>query len=313
MSKRPELPTETGSFDRLYRRLPVIKRRAAAVGVELVYDVQAEGSTGPERQKEMFAASLGKLALASALIKVPNILLDDKLVILDTDVREGGGAYDKEDVNLLDIVGEPVITVDQAMYDMLANSGETAYRLLSQRLAKSIGGDGDNAERLNELYRSLGYTRTNVIQRENGIEIGESSPVEVIKQLDAIHDAAQQEGSHSLAGTAWLALSMGQREGNGMRRFNLPKAIDLLSKTGEYNGDPLDKHVYRHEAGHLILPDDNVIKYCFMTRSRSMNPAYRYLNELVLATATNELAAYAGIPRVRLLGLRGLVGYPVSR
>lgn len=317
MSKRPGLPTQPGSFDELYHRLPVIKRRAAAVGVDLYYDVQAEGYAGPDRDRGMFAASLGKLVLAEAIIKEPAVCGGDNLVIMDSDLRDGGGVYDKANMIRQGFVEQSTVNVEQAVFDMLAHSGETAYRVLSQRLAHTIGPGDTVGDALNQRYHDLGYRHTNVMPREEGAEIGSTSPNEVIRQIDAIHDTIndkdQDPDTKRLASTAWIALSMGQTVGNGMRRFNLPEGFDLLSKTGEYNGDPLDSHVYRHEAGHLILPDDNVIKYCFMTRSRSMNSAYKYLNELVLASATNVVAKYSGIPRVRLLGLRGLVGFPISR
>jgi hypothetical protein len=305
MSEQTGVPTQRGSFAELRERLPLIQQRAARVGVDLRYDVRAERPVGFERHLPMFAASLGKLPLALMLVTDPRIQRHDRVVIRNSDIREGGGAYDLTALRQQGITGEYTITVDKAVMDMLARSGNTAYRVLSRDIA-DLDHMGDRVgEALNKRYNALGFEQTTVVPREAGAELGETTPEEVIRQLNAIQEAVRQQGPDSLAATAWHAMASNER-GSGMRLFNMPEGYDLVSKTGEYNGDDDDAHVYRHEAGHLILPDDSAIEYCFMTRSRSMNRAYRAVNERVLSSATNEVAKYAGLRRPRLLGLRAL-------
>ncbi len=308
MSNQIEVRTYTGSFTVLGHNLAKIQERATSYGVDFRYDVWDGEHASHERDIPMFAASLGKLPLALAVSTEPGIHRNDEVVIRSSDLRNGRGAYDLTEMRQHGINGIFTTTVEEAVRDMLGRSGNTAYRVLARELADRHGMGESVGELLNERYFALGFPRTNVMPRVASAEIGLTTPEEVMKQFSAIEDAAAEQGSQSLAATAWHALSIDNSRGNGLRRFVLPDGYDLLSKSAEYNGDENDPHVYRHEAGNLILGDDRVIKYCFMTQSRSRHPVHRLTTEMALARATNEVAKYANFELPRLLGLRALVG-----
>lgn len=302
-----------GDGHRLQKRLSEIRLQASGLGVTVAYDVHTpEGNRyGRDRDARIFAASLAKVPLAILMARDERIEPDKVLKLHSSDARSGAGDYDDAAMRKASKqLGElEDITVSDLATDMLVKSGETAYKVLARYYASAVDPqvDVDIATVLKRGFSEEGWNDTTAFSMPHAVEIGTTSPQDMIAQFDRLHELAVMAQEGSLAELAWNSLGNNIDTSNGVRSFRMAPNTELVNKTGAYNGDPEDDHVYRHDAGVIILPTDEELKYVFMIRTDRTGKLERAKAKIIQDRMAGEIARYAGAHVPRFLGLRALI------
>ncbi len=289
--------SNSGRFEQLKNGLSAVRESAHNHGVALHYEVHADEEVfNHEHDVAMFSASTGKLALAATIALYRPKHANHPITIYSSDVAtEGGGLLDFPQANNKHREYPLEVPLKYVMKDMLGRSSNTAFRVLARY----------NAETIQKQYAQLGWHNTTLLEREGGwVEIGTSSPEEVLDQLQLISTLSESEGNPT-ARSAVKGLRMVTDTTHGLGLYDLSE-VEILRKTGKYNGDPTDPHVYRHEVARVI-GNQKSIDYAFMTQSQGYSKKQRITTNHVLNLASGEIATYLGLRRKRFVGLRALL------
>ena len=230
------------------RNIEVLRRRAKVLGVTMHYFVEQKGTEVMNHPDVMmFGASVGKIPLAHMVIEHLNP--DEDFDINKDDIVDGGGAFDQS-------TSQGIAKTAELLEDMLKNSGNTAFRLLAERL----GGPDE----IQAYYEQNGWVHTTVDRADNGRTIlGQTTPSEVLAQLQLLI----APGSPSpLSVVARDALQGNTVSVHGIRQNPLDNSLTVYNKTGEYNGDKSDPYVVRHDVG-VVQGRKGTINYAVMTKS----------------------------------------------
>ncbi len=283
-------------FDRLEHGLADVREFADNHGVCLQYEVQTnEGNIEYDQDVPVFSASIGKLALAATLAHHKPRMAKDMITIFSSDVATlGNGLFDHPQADSrhleypLEVPGKLVIK------DMLGRSSNTAFIVLAKY----------NAENIQKQYADLGWRNTTLIPTPGGgVELGTTTPEEALDQLQLIVEERRRKGNIT-AQAAVKGLKMVSDTRHGLGLYDLTD-LKTLRKTGAYNGDPTDPHVYRHEVARVAAGQTG-IDYAFMTQSADDSKKSWFFTNHVLNRASSEVAMYLGLKKKRFIGLRAL-------
>ena len=236
----------------LAEQLPKLQKQAERVGVDMRYVVNPYLTDRTEHfehraDEPIFGASVGKLAVAHAVIAMLNPMSD---VVITRHVK-GSGQYDK-----LMAVGMRV-PVHKLQKDMLQHSGNAAFAML----ADEIGG----ADVLNTFYDSEGWEKTRVVSDEAGRTLlNTTTPHEALDQIEKL--IAMRDEGYLQAVTVDALRNSQATHGNVRMIISSYKGVNIINKHGSYPGDKEDPFEFRHDVG-VIGTETERIGYALMTRS----------------------------------------------
>lgn len=274
-------PERTEVFNELRDRLEFLTNRSEILGIEVHAVVE---QFGHRHQKHadipVFGASLGKLPLAAMAIEH----------------LEPGTPLNTEH-----IPGAPSETTPSQLIDMmLRKSDNVSFRVLAEFLG------GPHA--INEYYESKQWLQTRVITAPNGRALlAETTAIESLAQLKYILGTPNQ---NELSDVAREALSEQEVNRHGIRQIQLDDPrVHVFNKTGEYNGDPQDPLIYRHDVGSILGPNGHV-SYAIMTTMPNegtiLSPLRKYLADSTVKHFGAELISFVGGDVGRRMGALAL-------
>ena len=201
------------------------------------------------------------------------------------------------------------VPVFRLFEDMLLRSGNTAYNVLTRVYADRHASDAARAAIINGEYEREGWKQTTVDGVADAVEIGTTSPADIIEQFRLLNSAADGVEEGSLAEVAWNSLGHSMDNGMGVRSFDLAPGTDVVNISGAHG---VETGLQRHESGFVILPrteggEDSALQYAFMIniegRGRLASAKANYFYDRM----AGEIARQAGARVPRYLGLRALV------
>ncbi len=284
-------------FERLRQGLTDVREFAGHHGIRLNYEVQTDESNIEHGQDvAMFSASIGKLALAATLAHHKPRMAEDSISIFSSDVAEqGNGLFDHPQADTRNLVYPLEVPGELVIKDMLGRSSNTAFIVLAKY----------NIANIQRQYADLGWHNTTLIPTGGGgVQLGTTSPEEALDQLQLIIEERRKKRNIT-ARAAVEGLKMVTDTRHGLGLYDLSE-VKTLRKTGAYNGNPTDPHVYRHEVARVVA-DKTSIDYAFMTQSDDYSKKQWLFTNHVLNRASGEVAKYLGLRRKRFIGLRALV------
>jgi hypothetical protein len=283
IARESKLPERLRAFDDLRDRLETLTQRSELLGMEVHAIVEQSGHQIYKQPNEaVFGASLGKLPLA--IMAMENL---EPHIPLEIDDLHGV---------------TPGVTAAELLEKMLKKSDNVSYRVL----AELLGGPAA----INDFYDTKGWTQTRVIGAPSGrAQLAETTAAESLSQLKYILGTSSQ---NELADVARQALSEQEVNRHGIRQLKIDDPnVHIFNKTGEYNGDPHDPAIFRHDVGS-ILGRDGRLNYAVMTAISHHNPmptlAKKLLADSTIKQFGAELVEYVGGTVNRSLGVQAVRG-----